>query len=83
MQDKYGNKAPLTVTRGKVYEYLGMTIDYSDKGMVKFTMLKYVEDILKECPADLIKGTAASPAANHLFEINDKPDPLDDHTAEG
>ena len=34
----YVRKYPLTFTRGKVHKYLGMTIDFSKKGKVKFTM---------------------------------------------
>jgi hypothetical protein len=36
----YGSKdAPLTITRGKVHDYLGMTIDYRVKGKVGITMV--------------------------------------------
>lgn len=33
----FRNEAPLIVIRGKVHEYLGMTIDYSVKGKATFT----------------------------------------------
>jgi hypothetical protein len=33
---EYGREAPLTIHQGTVHEYLGMTIDYSKKGKVKF-----------------------------------------------
>ena len=42
LEMEFGNEAPLTKTRGKVHEYLGMTIDYSEKGKVKFSMIDYV-----------------------------------------
>ncbi len=32
--DQFGKEAPLTVTRGKVHDYLGMTLDYLEKGKV-------------------------------------------------
>jgi hypothetical protein len=38
MQEEYGKEAPLTVSRGKVLEYLGMKIDYSNTGKVVFSM---------------------------------------------
>ena len=41
IDDWYGAIAPLTVTRGKVHDYLGMTIDYSEEGKVKFTICDY------------------------------------------
>ena len=34
VESEFGKEAPLTVTRGKVYIYLGMTIDYSTDGKV-------------------------------------------------
>ena len=36
----------MTVKHGKVHEYLGMTIDYSETDQAKVTMLNYVEEIL-------------------------------------
>jgi hypothetical protein len=34
LQSEFGKEAPLTITRGKVHKYLGMTIDYSIPGKV-------------------------------------------------
>ena len=36
MQEEYGKEAPLTVSRGKVLEYLGIKIDYSNDGKLCF-----------------------------------------------
>ena len=36
----------MTVSRGKVHTYLGMTLDYTTCGQVKITMLDYIEEIL-------------------------------------
>ena len=60
LESEFGNEAPLTVTRGKVHEYLGMTIDYSVPGKVKFTMIDYIKTMLDELPADM-GGTAPNP----------------------
>jgi hypothetical protein len=68
--ERYGQEAPLTITRGKVHEYLGMTIDYSDEGKVKFTMFDYLQNMFDELPADM-DGEAATPAAAHLFQVNE------------
>ena len=73
---KYGQEAPLTIQRGLVHDYLGMTIDYSEEGKVRFTMPNYIETLLEECPADM-DGTAVSPAANYLFDINENAEKLD------
>ena len=69
IDDWYGEQAPLTVTRGKVHAYLGMTIDYSEEGKVKFTMYDYIDDLLEELPPH-IRGSAPSPADAHLFKSN-------------
>jgi hypothetical protein len=34
MESEFGNKAPLSITRGKVHDYLGMRIDYTREGKV-------------------------------------------------
>ena len=36
----------MTVHRGQVHKYLGMTIDYSSKGLAKIVMVDYVKDIV-------------------------------------
>jgi hypothetical protein len=76
LSERYGQDAPLTVQRGPIHDYLGMTIDYSEDGKIKFIMADYVKGILDEAPSDM-DGTAASPAANHLFSVNDKSDKID------
>ena len=35
----YGKIAKMTITRGKVHKYLGMTIDYSSPGKVIFSII--------------------------------------------
>eukprot|EP00980_Cylindrotheca_fusiformis_P012362 scaffold3036_cov117-Cylindrotheca_fusiformis.AAC.1 len=69
LNENYGKESPLTVSRGKIHEYLGMTIDYSEDGKVKFTMSDYIEDLLEEMPEDLSKGVCSTPAANYLFQV--------------
>ena len=46
----YGRYFPLTVTCGKVHEYLGMTIYFSEKGKVKFTICNYIYNMLEYTP---------------------------------
>jgi hypothetical protein len=60
----------LAATTGMVHDYLGVTIDYSEKGKVKFTMYDYLEDILDEMPA-YMKGTAPTPASDNLFDVDE------------
>jgi hypothetical protein len=82
LDEKYGKEAPLMVNRGTVHEYLGMTIDYSEKGKVKFIMKNYIENLLDEVPEEML-GHAATPAANQLvFTVNDKAKKISDEDLE-
>ena len=62
----YGNK--ITVKQGVVHDYLEMDLDHSEKskGIVKVSMAKYVDKILKDFQVG-IKSTSSSLAADHLF----------------
>lgn len=60
----------ITVHRGKVHEYLGMTLDYTESGVIKINMQDYVRKILDKMPEDM-NGTATSPAADHFFQVID------------
>jgi hypothetical protein len=39
INDKFGKEAPLTMVRGHIHVYLGMTLNYMEKGKVKIKML--------------------------------------------
>ena len=81
MNKHYGQISPLTMTRGTVHEYLGMTIDYSQEDVVIFTMYDYINEIIESLPADM-KGMAISPAGPHLFKINEDCEKTDAATAD-
>ena len=53
-----------------MFDYLGMTFDYSIAGKVKITMSGYVKEILTTYES--ITGVATTPAGNNLFMVNDK-----------
>jgi hypothetical protein len=76
-----GKRAPLTINRGKEHDYLGMILDYSEAGYVKIDMCANLQKILEEMPEDM-DGTANSPAADHLFQIVDGIEDLDEPTKE-
>ena len=65
----YGNR--MTIHRGKVHEYLGMDLDYSSHKVLKIRMIKYIKKVLEEFPEE-IKSVAATPAAEHLFEVHEE-----------
>jgi hypothetical protein len=50
----YGSKdAPLTITRGKIHDYLGMKIDFGVKGKVAITMMESIRAMLDAIPDDM------------------------------
>ena len=50
MNDEFGKEAPLTISRGKIHDYLGMTFDFSEDGMVQVDMINYVQSVIAEMP---------------------------------
>jgi hypothetical protein len=57
----------ITEEDGPIVSYLGMTMDFSDKGVVKLTMEKFMKDLFEEFPTD---GLAPNPALPNLFTIS-------------
>jgi Reverse transcriptase (RNA-dependent DNA polymerase) len=78
---EFGKEMELTIKRGKIHDYLGIQFDFTKQGKVVMTMNDFIEELLKECPDDLMKGTSTTPAAAHLFTINPECDKLDSETA--
>jgi hypothetical protein len=76
-----GKRAPLTITRGRVHDYLEITLDYSENGVVKIDMRDYVNKMLGKMPEDM-DGTATSPAGQYLFQIKDGIEELDKEASE-
>jgi hypothetical protein len=79
MDQEFGKETPLTKSRGKVQDYLGMTFDFTNRGEVTIDMIDYIKTILAEMP-DEMKGKAATPAAAHLFTIRENPTRLSNPT---
>ena len=71
IEEKFGKETSITVTRGPIHDYLGMTIDYSIEGKVEFFMYDYIEQILGEVDSKLRSGLSVTPAASHLFNVSD------------
>ena len=81
MNEKYGVHGAVTATRGKVHEYLGMAIDYGTPGKVSIRMDDYIKNMLDDLP-EVMGGTANTPAAEHLFQVDDTAKKLDADDAE-
>ena len=58
----------LLSTAWDVHDYLGMDLDYSKKGVLQVSMIKYLKKIFDNFP-ELITNTAASPAGEKLFKV--------------
>jgi hypothetical protein len=63
----------MTVGRGKIHKYLGMTLDCSVSGQVKITMLDYVNEILAafDKAEPKVGGTKTSAAPDGMFKVDE------------
>ena len=81
LRDIYGKTDPMTENIGKIHEYLGMTVDYSNKGEVKITMYDYVQKMINDLNEDMI-GVKKTAAPDHLFRTDDSAEKLDNKMKE-
>ena len=70
LETEFAKEAPLTVTQGKIHEFLGKTLDFNIKGKVQIKMIDYIESMLKDLPPDMDRE-AATPVSNHLLNTED------------
>jgi hypothetical protein len=72
----------MKISRGRIHDYLGMNLDFNIPGQVKVTMFPYVKEIVQLFQqSDDNTRTAKTPAAEHLFQVNDDSPPLTEHQA--
>jgi len=81
IEKEFGKETPLSKSRGKIHDYLGMLLDFSIENELTVNMVAYVKMVLANIPADM-KGKADSPAATWLYHLNENPELLDKETAE-
>ena len=72
MEHEFGKESPLSVSKGKQHNYLGMDLDYKQAGVVVISMESYIDMMLNDAP-DTMSGMVTTPAASHLVKINHKP----------
>jgi len=69
----YEDHTPLKPSRGKRHDYIGMILDYAEKGKLKIIMTDYVQKMLKDFPfQQMLNKKANTPAAEHLYQVNPK-----------
>jgi hypothetical protein len=81
INERYGKEVPIAITRGKVHDYLGMVLDYTEEGRVKISMSQYIDEVVDEAPDDM-DGEAPTPAAAYLFQVNPEASKLDANNKE-
>ena len=59
----------IKVKRGRKQHYLGMDLDFQNKGVVEVSMISYAEEIIKSFPEEIGNSYASTPAAEHLFQV--------------
>ena len=69
MEETFGKDSPLTASHGQAHDYLGMTLDFHNKGEVHINMEHYIDMMLQDVPKEM-EGISSMPAASHLFKIN-------------
>jgi hypothetical protein len=81
LEDEFGKETPMNKSRGKIHDYLGMTLDFSKPGEVAVDMIDYVKTIIADMPPEM-EGTALTPAGDNLFKVNPNPVLLDREKAD-
>ena len=75
IKDKCEDTGKVKTIHGKVHDHLGVNLDLIKKGVIAMDMTDCLQSMFDDFSADL-KTTAASPAADHLFQVREttKPD---------
>jgi hypothetical protein len=81
VKSEFGKEYEVTVHGGKVHDYIGMQLDFSNKSKVVMTMHDYIDELIKEVPEDLLSGKASTPVSNFLFNVTPKCSKLDNKTS--
>ena len=81
LKEEYGKVGEMTVRRGKIHDYLWITLDFSSIGSLVIDMEQYLDTVLEGVPEDM-KGLVITPAANHLFKTREGIAKLDPDCAE-
>ena len=64
----FGNAAPLSITRGRTHDYLGMKLDFYQDLKVNITMIYDIKQMLDDLPIDM-DSESAMPDGRHLFTV--------------
>ena len=70
LSTKYGELMPLTISRDKIYDYLGMSFDYTKDNQVTVHMYQYIDEVLAAVPKRYKEGVgSAAPSPSNMYKI--------------
>ena len=84
IRNEYEDFTKVKPSRGKVHDYLAMTLDFTEAGKVKIKMENYVKKMYNEFPyqEELGNKKTSTPASATLFKVNIDCDKLNKGKAE-
>ena len=73
LNKRYGGIMPLSISRGRIHDYLGMVFNYNTEGQVTIHMYQYVNEVLNGVPDRYKEGIgSATPASSNLYDIRNR-----------
>jgi hypothetical protein len=77
LKGHFGN---ITISRGKKHNFLGTDIEIREDGMIEMTMIPHIQDAIDSF-GSLCGYKVTSPAAAHLWDVNEDCEVLDEEKA--
>ena len=79
LNKEYRQIKPITASRGKRHDYLGMMLNYQEPGRVKVDMVDYTKKMVEEFPQEYLQGAKVmTPAGENLFKVDLRSPKLDE-----
>ena len=81
IKDTFRQLGEISVSRGKRHDCLGMYLDFSEPEKLIVDMRSSIHGMIEDMPREF-KGRAQTPAASHLFHVNEESPKLDKERAD-
>ena len=82
LDEVHGKNDPLTATRGKIHEHLGMTIDFRNKGSVAFSQHDAMKKFWLSLLPKLQNPCRSTPVPMILFKVDSESPRVDSNLQE-
>ena len=79
LDESYGQNDPLTFTKGKMHECLGVTIDFRTEGKCMFTQHDSIKKIGMTLPDDLRGVSKSTSDPVNAFKLDEQAEKLSKH----